>query len=124
MPGVMGYPDGGGLTALERACQKQVRLAAAELIEAGTSDREVAKRFRVSRMSATRLLAHGGLEDLGSGGSLGISPNPASLGSRRARDRSALAVLNQNPQAPRRHPQSIERPRLWGLCATNLHSGS
>jgi transposase len=31
-----------------------VRLAAAELIEAGASDREVAKRFRVSRMSANR----------------------------------------------------------------------
>ena len=31
-----------------------MRLAAAELIEAGASDREVARRFRVSRMSANR----------------------------------------------------------------------
>jgi len=31
-----------------------VRLAAAELIEAGAFDREVAKRFRVSRMPANR----------------------------------------------------------------------
>ena len=31
-----------------------MRLAAAELIEDGASDREVARRFRVSRMSANR----------------------------------------------------------------------
>src|SRR6201986_939253 len=50
----MRYPDGGGLTAAERARREQVRLAAAELIEAGARDREIAKRFRVSRMSANR----------------------------------------------------------------------
>jgi transposase len=50
----MRYPDGGGLTAQERARQERVQLAAAELIEAGASGREVAKRFRVSRMSANR----------------------------------------------------------------------
>jgi transposase len=50
----MRYPDGGGLTAEERAHREQVRLAAAELIEAGASDGEVARRFRVSRMSANR----------------------------------------------------------------------
>ncbi len=52
--GVIRYPDGGGLTAAERARREQVRLAAAELIEAGASDREVAKRFRVPRMPANR----------------------------------------------------------------------
>lgn len=50
----MSYPDGGGLTAEERARREQVRLAAADLIEAGASDREVARRFRVTRMSANR----------------------------------------------------------------------
>ena len=36
-------PDAG-----ERAHREQVRLAAAELIEAGASDREVAQHFQVS----------------------------------------------------------------------------
>jgi hypothetical protein len=54
MPGRMRYPDGGGLTAAERARREQVRFAAADLIEAGESDREVARRFRVTRMSANR----------------------------------------------------------------------
>jgi transposase len=52
--GVMRYPDGDGLSAAERARREQVRLAAAHLIEAGVSDREVARRFRVTRMSANR----------------------------------------------------------------------
>ena len=59
----MRYPEGGGLTAAERARREQVRLAAAEQIEAGASDREVARRFRVTRMSANRwrrALAAGG----------------------------------------------------------------
>jgi transposase len=61
--GVMRYPDGGGLTAAERARREQVRLAAADLIEVGAGDQEVARRFRVTRMSANRwrrALAAGG----------------------------------------------------------------
>jgi hypothetical protein len=46
--------DGGGLTGAERVRRERVRLAAAELIEAGGSDREVARRFRVSRMPVNR----------------------------------------------------------------------
>ena len=67
----MRYPDGGGLDAAERARRERVRLAAAEMIEAGTSDREVAKRFRVSRMSVNRwrrALAADGREALASRG--------------------------------------------------------
>jgi transposase len=70
----MRYPDGGGLTTQERARRERVRLAAAELIEAGASDREVAKRFRVSRMSANRwrrALAAGGKQALASKGAGG-----------------------------------------------------
>ena len=50
MPEGMRYPDGGGLDAAERARRERVRLAAAEMIEAGAGDQEIAKRFRVSRM--------------------------------------------------------------------------
>ena len=70
----MRYPDGGGLTAAERARRERVRLAAAELIDAGASDREVAQRFRVSRMSANRwrrALAAGGRAALASKGAGG-----------------------------------------------------
>ena len=73
----MRYPDGGGLDAAERARREMVRLAAAELIEAGASDREVARHFRVSRMSANRwrrALAAGGraaLASRGAGGAKG-----------------------------------------------------
>ena len=72
--GGMRYPDGGGLDAAERARREQVRLAAAEMIEAGAGDREIAKRFRVSRMSANRWrrnLAAGGREALASKGAGG-----------------------------------------------------
>src|ERR1700722_11806024 len=70
----MRYADGGGLTAEERARREQVRLGAGELIEAGASDREVARRFRVSRMSANRwrrALAAGGRAALVSRGAGG-----------------------------------------------------
>jgi transposase len=72
--GDMRYPDGGGLTVQERARRERVRLAAAEMIEAGASDREVARRFRVSRMSANRwrrALAAGGKQALASKGAGG-----------------------------------------------------
>jgi transposase len=67
----MRYPDGGGLTAEERSRRERVRLAAAEWIEEGASDREVAARFRVTRMSANRwrrALAAGGRPALASKG--------------------------------------------------------
>jgi len=72
--GGMRYPDGGGLDAAERARREQVRLAAAELIDEGASDGEVARRFRVSRMSANRwrrALAKGGRAALASKGAGG-----------------------------------------------------
>jgi transposase len=82
--GVMRYPDGDGLTAAERSRRERVRLEAAELIESGASDREVAKRFRVSRMSANRwrrALASGGWDALATKGASGAKCNltPAQL---------------------------------------------
>jgi transposase len=70
----MRYPDGGGLTAASRARRERVRLEAAELIEGGASDGQVAKKFRVSRMSANRwrrALEAGGREALASRGAGG-----------------------------------------------------
>src|SRR4051812_11783060 len=67
----MRYPDGGGLTAEERARREQLRLEAAQWIEEGATDREVAVRFRVTRMSANRwrhALAAGGRPALASKG--------------------------------------------------------
>ena len=91
------YPDGGGLDAAERARREQVRLAAAEMIEAGASDREVAKRFRVSRMPTNRwrrALAAGGRAALASRGAGGarckLSPDQV---------RELEAVLDAGPAA-------------------------
>jgi transposase len=93
----MRYPDGGGLDAAERARREQVRLAAAELIEDGASDREVAGRFRVSRMSANRwrrALAVGGRAALASRGAGGAKCklSPAQL-------RELETVLEAGPAA-------------------------
>jgi transposase len=93
--GVMRYPDGGGLTAAERARREQVRLTAADLIEAGASDREVARRFRVTRMSANRwrrALAAGGRAALMSKGPGG---GPCKLSS--AQVRELETVLEAGP---------------------------
>jgi transposase len=70
----MKYPDGGGLDAGERARREQVRLAAGGVNRGGGSDREVARHFRVSRMSAKRwrrVLAAGGRAALASKGAGG-----------------------------------------------------
>jgi transposase len=95
--GVVRYPDGGGLTAKERARREQVRLAAAELMEAGASDREVARRFRVSRMSANRwrrALAAGGRPALASRGAGG-----AKCKLTEAQLRELATVLDAGPAA-------------------------
>jgi transposase len=95
--GVMMYHDGGRLTAEERARREQVRLAAAELIEAGASDREVARRLQVTRASANRwrrALAIGGRQALASKGPGGphCKLSPAQL-------RELEAVLGAGPAA-------------------------
>src|SRR5271163_544984 len=93
----MRYPDGGGLDAAERARREQVRLSAAEFIEAGVSDREVAKRFRVSRMSVNRwrrALAAGGRAALASRGAGGARCKLTA-----AQVRELEAVLDAGPAA-------------------------
>ena len=93
----MRYPDGGGLDAAERARRERVRLAAAEMIEAGVGDREIARRFRVSRMSVNRwrrALAAGGREALASKGASG-----AQCKLTEAQAAELEAVLEQGPAA-------------------------
>ena len=93
----MRYPDGGGLDAAERARREKVRLAAAEMIEAGASDREIARHFRVSRMSVNRwrrALAVGGREALASKGAGGM---PCKLSP--AQVAELEAVLDAGPAA-------------------------
>src|SRR4051794_2190866 len=66
--------QGGGLTAEDCAGREQVRLGAAPGVEEGATDREVAARFRVTRMSANRWrrgLAAGGRPALASKGAGG-----------------------------------------------------
>jgi len=95
--GVMRYPDGGGLTAEQRARREKVRLEAADMIEGGASDPEVARRFRVSRMSANRwrrALAAGGREALASRGAGGAKCKLTS-----ARLAELEAVLDAGPAA-------------------------
>ncbi|WP_203863769.1 helix-turn-helix domain-containing protein, partial [Planobispora rosea] len=50
----MRYGEGGGLTAEQRAKRERLRFEAADLFAQGVSAPEVARRFRVSRMSANR----------------------------------------------------------------------
>ncbi|MGJ6965636.1 helix-turn-helix domain-containing protein [Streptosporangium sp. G11] len=50
----MRYPEWGGLAAEERAKRERLRFEAAELFAQEVSMSEVAHRFRVTRMSATR----------------------------------------------------------------------
>ena len=80
----MRYGQGGGLTAEDRARRERVRLAAAEWIEEGATDQEVAARFRVTRMSANhwrRTLVASGRPALASKGPGGAHcrRNPAQL---------------------------------------------
>jgi transposase len=93
----MRYPDGGGLTADERARREELRFAAADLIEAGASDLEIARLFRVTRMSVgrwRRALADGGRDALASKGPGGArcKLDPAQL-------KELEAVLDAGPAA-------------------------
>ena len=95
--GAVRYPDGGGLTAEERARREQLRLEAAAWIEEGASDREVAARFRVTRMSANRwrrALTAGGRAALASKG-----PGGAHCKLNSAQLEELQAILEAGPAA-------------------------
>jgi transposase len=114
----MRYPDGGGLTAEERARRERVRLAAAEWIEEGASDREVAARFRVTRMSANRwrhALAAGGRAALASQG-----PGGARCRLSRAQLDELQAVLDVGPGAWGWADQCWTLPRIAEVVHTRF----
>jgi transposase len=70
----MRYPEGGGLTAEQRARRETVRVAAAGMFAEGASVAQVAKHFRVTVMSANRwrrAYLAGGREALASKGAGG-----------------------------------------------------
>ncbi|MFI1415655.1 winged helix-turn-helix domain-containing protein [Streptomyces sp. NPDC020707] len=109
----MRYADGGGLTAEERARREEVRLAAADLIEAGASDGEVARRFRVTRMSANRwrrALASGGRQALASKGPGGArcKLDPGQL-------HALESVLDAGPEASGWSDQCWTLARIAGI---------
>ncbi|MFJ2478629.1 helix-turn-helix domain-containing protein, partial [Streptomyces sp. NPDC087659] len=68
------YADGGGLTSEGRLRRETVRMQAAELFEQGVKPAEVARRLRVSPMSAYQwyqLGRDGGVQALASRGPSG-----------------------------------------------------
>lgn len=114
----MRYPQGGGLTADERARREQVRQAAADWIEQGASDQEVATRFRVTRMSANRwrrTLADGGRAALASKGAGGAHCrlSPAQLD-------ELAALLDAGPAAWGWNDQCWTLPRIAEVVHTRF----
>jgi transposase len=114
----MRYPQGGGLTAEDCARREQVRLEAAEWIEEGATDREVAARFRVSRMSANRwrrALAAGGRPALASKG-----PGGARCKLSRAQLDELQVLLDAGPAAWGWTDQCWTLPRIAEVVRTRF----
>src|SRR3954465_4922159 len=114
----MRYAQGGGLTAEECARREQVRLEAAEWIEEGASDREVAARFRVTRMSANRwrrALAAGGPPALASKG-----PGGARCKLSRAQLDELAALLDAGPAVWGWADQCWTLPRIAEVVRTRF----
>src|SRR3954467_766135 len=112
----MRYSQGGGLTAEDCARREQVRLAAAKWIEEGATDREVAARFRVTRMSANRwrrALAAAGRPALASKG-----PGGARCRLSAAQLQELAALLNAGPVAWGWADQCWRLPRIAEVVRT------
>src|SRR4051794_21202086 len=114
----MRYSQGGGLTAEDCARREQVRLEAAEWIEEGATDREVAERFRVTRMSVNRwrrALAEGGRPALASKG-----PGGARCKLSRAQLDELQALLDAGPAAWGWTDQCWTLPRIAEVVRTRF----
>src|SRR4051812_46811137 len=114
----MRYAQGGGLTAEECARREKVRLEAAEWIEEGATDAEVAARFRVTRMSANRwrrALAAGGRPALASKG-----PGGARCRLSRAQLDELQVLLEAGPAAEGWTDQCWTLPRIAAVVHTRF----
>src|SRR3954454_16852916 len=114
----MRYPDGGGLTAEERARRERVRLAAAEWIEEGARERGVAARVWGTRMSANRwrrALVAGGRPALASKGPGGAR---CRLGAAQLEELTAL--LDAGPTAWGWTDQCWTLPRIAAVVRTRF----
>jgi putative transposase len=85
------YPDGGGLTAVQRERRERLRLEAAELFGAGIEPPQVAVRLRVSRNSAYRWRRAWEAGGTGALASKGPSGSPCRLSARQL-ERLATAL--------------------------------
>src|SRR4051795_10412080 len=114
----MRYAQGGGLTAEDCARREQLRLEAAEWIEEGATDREVAERFRVTRMSANRwrrALAAGGRPALATKG-----PGGASCKLSPAQQDELETLLDAGPAAWGWDDQCWTLPRIAAVVHTKF----
>src|SRR3954463_11829621 len=114
----LGDAPGGGVTPEEGARRERVRLEAAEWIEEGATDREVAARFRVTRMSVNRwrrALGAGGRSALASNGPGGARCrlSPAQLD-------QLQALLDAGPTAEGWTDQCWTLPRIAALVRSRF----
>ena len=93
----MRYAQGGGLDAAARTRREQVRLAAAGFIQAGESDEQVARRFRVTKMSVSRWRR--ALETGGTGALVSKGPAGARPLLNADQQRELMAVIEAGPAA-------------------------
>jgi len=89
------YPDGGGLSAVQREKRERLRLEAAELFAAGVEPPRVALRLRVSRHSAYRRRHAWDSGGTGALASKGPSGSPRRLSARQLR--RLAAALEAGP---------------------------
>src|SRR3954469_10619704 len=106
----MRYAQGGGLTAEECARRERVRLEAAAWIEEGATDREVAARFRVTRMSVNRWR-----RALAAGGRPAPAPQGAGGGGRALAAGGRPALASKGPGGARCRLNSAQRDELQML---------
>ena len=116
----MRYPDGGGLTAQERARREQVRLTTAELIEAGTKLATGSEAVPGERDVPEPMAAGPGSRRAGGAGLQGGGRREVQTG--RAAARGLEEVLDAGPAASRYADQVRTRPVAPSRPVSAIHS--